>query len=416
MNPFFSTQYDASPTGHFGEFGGRYAPEMLIPALEELTHTYLEAREDQDFLQELQFYYKTYLGRPTPLYFAQNLTKDLGGAKIYLKNEGLNHTGAHKMNHCLGQALLARKMGKKRLIADTGAGQHGVATATVAARFGFDCTIFMGEIDYKRQRPNVFWMQQLGAEVRPVTTGTKRLKDAVNECMKEWIATVEDTHFLLGSCVGPHPYPSLNRDFQSIIGLEIKKQLQQDHHLKKPDLVIACVGGGSNSMGAFNAFLDDPEVKLVAVEAGGQDVKQLGKHAARFQGGKVGVIEGYKSFFLQDEDGQVSPTQSVSAGLDYSGISPQIAHLVLQKRVEISYATDDKVLQAAMTLAKKEGIIPALESAHAVAEAIQRAPDLSPDSSIVVNISGRGDKDIFIIAEALQDQGWKEYLISKAQT
>jgi tryptophan synthase beta chain len=359
--------------------------------------------------------YRRFSGRPTPLYYAANLTEQLGGAKVFFKNEGLNHTGAHKINHCLGQALLARRMGKKRIIAETGAGQHGLATATVAAKFGFACTVFMGETDVARQRPNVFWMEQLGAEVVPVTHGTKTLKDAVNAAIKEWITRIEDTHYVIGSCLGPHPYPSMNRDFQSIVGLEVREQLQS-YGVERPDLVIACAGGGSNAMGIFNAFLDDPNVHLLAVEAGGLGIETPGGHAARLQGGRVGVVEGYKSYFLQDADGQIQPTHSVSAGLDYAGIGPQLAYMKDEGRIDIDYATDAEVLEAFRTLARTEGILPALESAHAVAKAIQVVPTLSTDQAVVVNLSGRGDKDIFIVAEAMQDDAWKAFVKAKAET
>ncbi|MBI4132974.1 MAG: tryptophan synthase subunit beta [Candidatus Sungbacteria bacterium] len=406
----FKTPYDADDRGHFGQFGGRYAPEMLLPALEELEAAYNAAKADPEFIAELEGLYKHYDGRPTPLYFAENLTKHLGGAKIYLKNEGLNHTGAHKINHCLGQALLAKRMGKKRLIAETGAGQHGLATATVAAKFGFECVVYMGVVDMERQRLNVFWMEQLGAKVVPVEHGTKRLKDAVTAALQDWITNVDSSYYLLGSALGPHPYPSMVRDFQSVVGVEVRKQLQEQEG-RLPDYLIACVGGGSNSIGLFNAFLDDAEVKMVAVEAGGKGVAQPGEHAARFQtGGSPGVVEGYKSYFLQNDDGQIQSTHSISAGLDYAGIGPEHAFLHEKGRVEYIYATDAEVLSAFSLLARTEGIFPALESAHAIAEAIKRAPTLSPDKIMVVNVSGRGDKDVFIVAKAFKDKHWQEYL------
>jgi len=385
----------SNKNGHFGKFGGRYVPEMLIPALEELEEIYEKAKKDPSFEKELNYLYLHYAGRPTPLYFAKNLTQKLGGAKIYLKNEGLLHTGAHKLNNCLGQALLAKRMDKKRLIAETGAGQHGLAVATVAAKFGFKCTIYMGEVDVKRQRPNVFWIEQLGAEVIPVSFGTKSLKDAVNAALKDYLANVKDSYFLLGSTVGPHPYPSMVKDFQSIIGKEVREQLMEQEG-KLPDYLIACVGGGSNALGLFDSFLEE-KVKMIGVEAGGKGVEKLGQHAARFQGGKIGVVEGYKSVFLQDEDGQVLPTQSISAGLDYPGVGPEIAYLKKKKRIKFTYVTDDKTLIAFKILAKTEGIIAALESCHAVAEAMKLAPKLSKKEIIVVNLSGRGDKDIFIL-------------------
>ena len=413
-NIFFKTKYDADERGHFGQFGGRYAPEMLLPALETLTASYNDAKSDPKFLAELLDLYKNYDGRPTPLYFAANLTKKLGGAKIYLKNEGLNHTGAHKINHCLGQALLAKRMGKKRLIAETGAGQHGLATATVAAKFGFECAVYMGSIDVARQRPNVFWMEQLGAQVIPVEHGTKRLKDAVTATLQDWIANVDDSYYLLGSALGPHPYPSMVRDFQSIIGLEVKEQLQEQAG-RLPDYLIACVGGGSNAIGLFNAFLEDKDVVMIGVEAGGRDVAKIGEHAARLSGdSQVGIVEGYKSYFLQNHDGQIQPTHSVSAGLDYAGIGPEHATLFEAGRVKYTYATDQEVISAFQLLTKTEGIFPALESAHAVAEVIKLAPTLTADKIIVVNISGRGDKDIFIVGRALGDKRWLEYLRQQA--
>ncbi len=408
----FKTSYDGDCNGHFGNYGGRFAPEMLIPALEELEAIYLKAKKDKNFEKEFISYLTGFAGRPTPLTFAANLTKKLGGAKIYLKNEGLNLSGAHKITHCIGQALLAKRMGKKRLIAETGAGQHGKAVATVAAKFGFECTVYMGERDIERQRPNVFWMQQLGAEVVPVSFGTKTLKDATNAALKDWITNVRDSHYLLGSTVGPHPFPSINRDFQSVVGMEVEKQVKRFED-RLPDYLIACVGGGSNSMGLFYRFLDKKRVRLVGVEAGGRGVERAGGHAARFFRGKTGVAEGYKTVFLQDKYGNLSPTHSVSAGLDYPGIGPQLAYLREKGRVKFTYATDREVLAAFSLLAKTEGIICALESAHAVAYAIKLAPMLSKDKIIVVNLSGAGDKDIFIIAGALKDKEWMEFLKSR---
>src|SRR3989344_7232922 len=393
--------------GHFGQFGGRYVPEMLIPALEELEIAYLKAKKDKSFQKEFRYYLKTYAGRPTPLTFAKNLTEKLGGARIYLKNEGLNHTGAHKITHCIGQALLARRMGKKRLIAETGAGQHGVATATVAAKFGFSCTVYMGEVDIARQRPNVFLMERLGAKVVSVGFGSKTLKDAVNAALKDWIENVDTTHYLLGSVVGPHPYPTMTRDFQSIVGKEVKKQLQKEEG-KLPDYVIACVGGGSNAIGIFTQFLKDTNVKLIGVEAGGVG-KKIGEHASRFNGGSVGVVEGYKSYFLQDTDGQVQKTNSISAGLDYAGIGPQLAYLKDYGKVKFVSVNDKEALEAFSLLAKTEGIIPALESAHAVAYCLKLAPTLAKDKIIIVNLSGRGDKDLFIAAKALRDKSFMDF-------
>ncbi len=414
-NIFFKTKYDADKNGYFGEFGGQYVPELLAKPLRDLEDAYVKAKKDQDFQKELMDLYKNYSGRPTPLYFAKNLTKKLGGAKIYLKNEGLNHTGAHKMNHCLGQALLARRMGKTRLIAETGAGQHGVATATVAAKFGFDCTIYMGELDIYRQRPNVFWMEQLGAEVRPVKYGHKRLKDAIMASLQDWIASAQDTYYLLGTASGPHPYPSMVRDFQNIVGLEVKDQLKEKEG-RMPDYLIACVGGGSNAIGLFNTFLDNIDIKMIGVEAGGKGVEKAGSHAARILGhGKIGVVEGCKSFFLQDDDGQIEKTDSISAGLDHAGIGPEHAYLHSLKRVQYEYATDKEVIKAFQILAKTEGIFAAFESAHAVAHAIKIAPTINKNKIIVVNLSGRGDKDIFTIADALGDKSWKDYLKERAK-
>lgn len=404
--------------GHFGKYGGRYVPEMLIPALEELEKEYEKAKKDPKFKKEFEYLLKTFSGRPTALTFAANLTKKLDGAKIYLKNEGLNLTGAHKITHCIGQALIAKRLRKKRLIAETGAGMHGVATATVAAKFGFSCTVYMGEKDYKRQRPNVFLMQQLGATVIPVEFGNKTLKDAVNAAIKDWIENVEDTHYLLGSVVGPHPYPAMNRDFQSIVGKEIRSQLKE-FEKRLPDYVIACVGGGSNAMGAFNDFLNEKIVKLIGVEAGGKG-KKIGENATRlaprslgevgFPNSSVGVVEGYKSYFLQNSDGQIQNTHSISAGLDYPGIGPQLADLHDDGRVDFTSVKDDEVVAAVSELAKTEGIIPALESAHAVAYCLKLAPTLSKDKIIVVNLSGRGDKDLFIMAKALKDEKFIEFL------
>lgn len=414
QNIFLKTKYDADQFGYFGEFGGQYVPELLAKPLADLEAAYEKAKKDPKFQAELNDLYKNYSGRPTPLYFASNLTKKLGGAKIYLKNEGLNHTGAHKMNHCLGQALLAKRMGKKRLIAETGAGQHGVATATVAAKFGFDCTIYMGEVDIFRQRPNVFWMEQLGAKVEPVKFGHKRLKDAIMAALQDWIASAQDTYYLLGTVCGPHPYPSMVRDFQNIVGLEVKQQIKE-HEGRDPDYLIACVGGGSNAIGLFNPFLENKKVNLIGVEAGGKGVKVKEGHASRIKGGgKIGVVEGYKSYFLQNDDGQVEKTDSISAGLDHAGIGPEHALLHQVKRAKYEYATDKEVIKAFQMLAKTEGIFAAFESAHAVAKAIELAPKLKKDKIIVVSLSGRGDKDIFTIADALGDESWREYLKTRS--
>jgi tryptophan synthase beta chain len=395
-------------TKHFGPYGGRYVPEMLIPALDELKRAYAKAKKDPTFKRDLQELYSTFSGRPTPLIYAENLTRELGGAKIYLKNEGMNHTGAHKINHCLGQILLAKRMGKKRVIAETGAGQHGLATATVAAKFGMKCTIYMGEVDIARQRPNVFYMERLGAQVVPVKFGSRTLKDAVNAAIKDYIATSENTHYVIGSALGPDPYPEMNRNFQSIVGKEVKKSLLKREG-RLPDLLVACVGGGSNAMGLFYPFIKNTKVEMIGVEAGGVGTT-LGQHASRFNGGSVGVIEGYKSYFLQTSDGQVAPTHSISAGLDYPGIGPELAHLRDTGRIAFTSATDTEALAAYELLARTEGILPALESAHAVAEVIKRASKMKSTEIVVVNISGRGDKDLFIVARELHDGSFKQFL------
>lgn len=394
--------------GRYGIYGGQYAPEVLVPALEELQLCFRDAKRDPEFRRKLADSYRDFVGRPTPLYYCANLTRDLGGAKIYIKNEGLAHTGAHKINHCVGQALLAERMGKKRIIAETGAGQHGLASAAVSARFGFECAIYMGAIDVERQRPNVFWMEQFGASVTAVEHGGKRLKDAVNAAMKDWITNVQTSHYLLGSCLGPHPFPEINRYFQAIVGREIRSQMKRATG-KLPDYVIACVGGGSNAIGAFDAFLDESSVKLIGVEAGGKGIKK-GKHAARFQGGRVGVVEGYKSYWLQDEHGMVENTHSISAGLDYAGIGPLHAYLHDTGRVHYSFATDEEVLKAFQQLARSEGVLAALEPSHAMAEAIKLAPTLSKSKTIVVNISGRAEKDMFILARELREPGFAEFI------
>jgi tryptophan synthase beta chain len=399
--------------GHFGPYGGRYVPEMLRPPLEDLTAAYAAARKDPAFQKELDRLLRTFSGRPTPLYFAERLTKRLGGARIYLKQEGLGQTGAHKINHCLGQALLAARMGKKRLIAETGAGQHGLAVATVAARSGFACTVYMGEVDVRRQATNVFWMRQLGATVVPVTEGTRTLKDAVNAAMKDWMWNAADSYFLCGSALGPHPYPMIVRDFQSVVGREVRAQITEAEG-RLPDLLIACTGGGSNSLGLFHPFLNDASVAMLGVEAGGRGT-HTNAHAARFAGGEVGVIEGYKSYFLQTPEGQVRTTHSVSAGLDYAGIGPELAYLHDVGRVAFAAATDAEAIDAFTTLMRAEGIIPALESSHAVAHALKVAPGMPPDRIIVVNVSGRGDKDIFIVAEYLNDPDWKTFLRDMAE-
>jgi tryptophan synthase beta chain len=393
-----STQPDAG--GHFGPYGGRYVPEVLMSPLEELEKAYREARQDPEFQRELDELLTTYAGRPTPLYFARRLTATLGGARIYLKREDLLHTGAHKINNCLGQVLLARRMGKKRIIAETGAGQHGVATATVCALFGMDCVVYMGEEDMRRQRLNVFRMRLLGAKVVGVTIGSRTLKDAISEAMRDWVTNIETTHYLLGSALGSHPYPLIVRDFHKIIGEEARRQIQEVEG-RLPDAVLACVGGGSNAIGLFHAFVPDSGVQIIGIEAGGRGTS-LGSHAARFSGGAPGVLHGAFSYLLQDEDGQVSLTHSISAGLDYALVGPEHAWLHDQKRADYVSIEDGEALQAAQTLCRMEGIIPALESSHAVAEAIKRAPG-RPEEIFVVNLSGRGDKDIDIYRENLQD-------------
>ena len=395
--------------GYYGEFGGRYAPEVLIPALEELEAEFEKARADAQFAAELQSVYRNYVGRPTPLYHCENLSRELGGAQIFIKNEGLAHTGAHKINHCVGQLLLARRMGKKRIVAETGAGQHGLASASVAAKFGVECVVYMGAEDVARQRPNVFWMEKLGATVKPVEFGGKRLKDAVNAALKDWITNVESTHYLLGSALGPHPFPEINRYFQAVVGREIRAQMKEQSD-SLPDYVIACVGGGSNAIGAFDAFLDDENVELIGVEAGGKG-KSPGEHAIRLDGNSsLGVVEGYKSFWLQDEDGQIENTHSISAGLDYAGVGPIHAYLKECGRASYTSAEDSAVLKAFELLAKNEGILSSLESAHALAEAIRLAPTLDSSKRIVVNLSGRGDKDIFIFARHLGDENFYDFL------
>jgi len=382
--------------GHFGPYGGRYVPETLMHPLQELEAEYFRAQHDPEFQRELQYYLKEFCGRPTPLYFAERLTRELGGAKIYLKREDLLHTGAHKINNAIGQVLVAKRMGKTRVIAETGAGQHGVATATVAAMFGFKCVIYMGTVDCLRQELNVYRMKMLGAEVVPVHAGQKTLKEAVNEAMRDWVTNVRSTHYILGTAYGAHPYPVMVRNFQRVIGDEARAQILEKEK-RLPDLLLACVGGGSNAIGLFYPFLEDSSVKMVGVEAGGLGIKPE-QHAARFQGGSLGVLQGTRSYILQDEFGQIQSTHSVSAGLDYAAVGPEHAWLRDASRAEYTYATDDQALEAFMKLARLEGIIPALESAHAVAECMVRAPKLGKDALIIVNLSGRGDKDVAQVA------------------
>ena len=391
-----STKVDVLPmpdaSGHFGLYGGRYVPETLVAPLEELAAEFARAQKDPAFLHELKEMRRDFTGRPTPLYFAEKLTQHCGGGKIYLKREDLLHTGAHKINNALGQVILARRMGKKRIIAETGAGQHGVATATMAARYGMDCVIYMGEEDMRRQALNVTRMRLLGAKVVGVTAGQKTLKEAVNEAMRDWVTNVRTTHYVLGTAYGAHPYPYMVREFHKVIGEEARAQLMEREE-RLPDVICACLGGGSNAIGIFYAFLNDPDVRLVGVEAGGEGIKP-GRHAARFQGGKLGVLQGSKSFLLQNEDGQIESTHSVSAGLDYAAVGPEHCHLRDIGRAEYTYATDDEALAAFSLLGKIEGILPALETAHGVAYAIQEAPKLKKDQILLVNLSGRGDKDV----------------------
>ena len=393
-------------TGHFGSFGGMFVPETLMTPLEELTAAYAEAREDPAFQAELDDLLEHYCGRPTPLYFAERWTENLGGAKIYLKREDLLHTGAHKINNAIGQILLAKRLGKSRIIAETGAGQHGVATATVCARFGMECVVYMGKVDMERQALNVARMRLMGAEVRAVTAGQATLKEAVNEAMRDWVASFEHTHYILGSALGAHPFPMMVRDFHRVIGVESREQiLQREGRL--PDLLVACVGGGSNAIGMFHPFLDDDAVRMVGVEAGGDGIVPE-RHAARFQGGKLGVLQGTKTWMLANDDGQIQLTHSISAGLDYAAIGPEHAYLQDIGRVEYTYATDDETLAAFRELAETEGILPALESAHAMAYVSKIAPDLPRDAILIANLSGRGDKDVETAAKYLLGEVGKD--------
>lgn len=378
--------------GLFGDFGGQYVAETLMPLILELGREYEKAKTDPAFIEELAYFQRDYVGRPSPLYFAERLTEYCGGAKIYFKREELNHTGAHKINNCIGQILLARRMGKKRIIAETGAGMHGVATATVAARFGMQCVIYMGTTDIERQQANVFRMKLLGAEVRPVVAGTGTLKDAMNEALRDWVTNVSDTFYLIGTVAGPHPYPAMVRDFQAVIGKETREQLQEQEG-RLPDSLIACIGGGSNALGLFHPFLDEESVKIIGVEAAGYGV-ETGKHAASLQGGTPGVLHGNRTYLLQNDDGQIVDAHSISAGLDYPGIGPQHAWLHDIGRVEYTSVKDDEALAAFHLCCRQEGIIPALETAHALAEVLKRAPQLPKDHLMVVNLSGRGDKDM----------------------
>ena len=390
---------EPDPRGHFGQFGGRYVAETLMPALLELEENYKQCQVDPSFQTEFDSYLKNYVGRPSPLYFAERLTEHLGGAKIYLKREDLNHTGAHKVNNTVGQILLARRMGKRKVIAETGAGQHGVATATVAALFRLQCDIFMGTDDIRRQSLNVFRMKLLGARVHEVTSGTATLKDAMNEALRYWVTHVRDTFYVIGTVAGPHPYPQMVRDFQSVIGHESKQQLMEAEGLL-PDVAVACIGGGSNAMGLFYPFVNDASVRLIGVEAAGLGV-ETGKHAASISAGRVGVLHGNKTYLLQDDDGQIQHAHSISAGLDYPGVGPEHALLKDLGRAEYVSVTDDEALAAFRMITEMEGIIPALESAHAIAYLLKLAPELSPEKVILVCLSGRGDKDIHTVAEAM---------------
>lgn len=395
----------AAGKGKFGSYGGQFVPEVLIPALFELEEAYLDCLKDDDFQRELDHLMATYVGRPTALTYAGRLTEHLKGARIYLKREDLAHSGAHKINNALGQALLAKKLGKQRIIAETGAGQHGVATATACALLGLECMVYMGSVDIRRQQPNVHRMRLLGAEVQEVTSGSRTLKDAVNEAIRDWVTNVDNTYYLLGSALGPHPYPSMVRDFQSVIGIEAREQILRAEN-RLPGMIIACVGGGSNAIGIFNAFIKDEDVRLVGVEAGGEGI-QDGKHAARFSDparGRIGILHGTRTYVLQDEDGQILETHSISAGLDYPSVGPQHTFLREIGRAEYTYAKDSEALEAFHLLSKLEGVIPALESSHAVAEAIKQAPKLSKDDVILINLSGRGDKDLDTIIRKTKEE------------
>jgi tryptophan synthase beta chain len=393
------TNFEPNENGYWGEYGGRFVPETLVAPLDELTEAYFTYRDDREFRDEFEDLLANFVGRPSPLFFAKRLSAKLGGARIYLKREDLNHTGAHKINNCIGQILLARRMGKTRVIAETGAGQHGVATATVCALFGMTCVVYMGTEDMRRQELNVFRMRLLGAEVRGVDSGSRTLKDAINEALRDWVTNVADTYYLLGSALGPHPYPLMVRDFQCIIGREARQQILEKEG-RLPHVLVACVGGGSNSIGLFHEFLND-DVRMIGVEAGGKGAV-LGDHAARFlEGGRTGVLQGTRSYILQDADGQIALTHSVSAGLDYASIGPEHAYLHDIGRVEYVSASDEEALDAFQTLSQTEGIIPALESAHAIAHAVKIAPQMSKDQIMIVNLSGRGDKDVNTVADAL---------------
>jgi tryptophan synthase beta chain len=400
--------------GYYSQFGGAYIPEILVATFDELVEHYDAAKDDPQFWQSYEQLMASYSGRATPLTPAENLSKHFGGAQVYVKREDLNHTGAHKANNVMGQGLLVQRMGKKRVIAETGAGQHGVATATMAAKFGFDCTIYMGEVDVVRQRPNVFWMERLGATVVPVTEGSRTLKDAINEAFRDWVTNMDTTHYVLGTACGPHPFPEMVTYFQSIIGKEARAQILQQAG-KLPKRVYACVGGGSNAMGIFSGFLDDP-VELVGAEAGGYGL-HTGMHASRLasEDGSIGIAQGYKTFFLQNDDGQMRETHSVAAGLDYIGVSPILSHLQNTGRARFEAVTDEEVVAALALTIRREGLIPALESAHGFAQAFKELPDLAPDDIVIINQSGRADKDIFTVADAFDDPGWRQFIKDKAE-
>jgi tryptophan synthase beta chain len=403
------------PRGYYGRFGGAYVPETLTATFRDLEATFAAARADPEFWKEYETLMGEYSCRPTPLTFADNLTRHFGGPRIFIKREDLNHTGAHKANNVMGQGLLVRRMGKRRVIAETGAGQHGVATATMAAKFGFDCTVYMGEVDVERQRPNVFWMERLGAQVVAVKDGARTLKDAINEAFRDWAANMDSTHYVLGTACGPHPFPTMVTYFQSIIGKELREQVQKRTG-RLPSRIYACVGGGSNALGVFSAFLGDASVELIGAEAGGKGLASH-LHAARLasKDASVGVAQGYRTYFLQDADGQMLDTHSVAAGLDYIGVSPILAHLHETGRVRFEATTDEEVVAALALAVRKEGIIPALESSHAFAQAFKEAPALARDDLVVINQSGRGDKDIFTVADAFRDPSWEDFVRRKAE-
>lgn len=406
--------FEPGREGYYGEYGGCFLPEILTTTIEELKHAFKKIKQDPSFWQEFEQLMQSYSGRPTPVTHLPNLSKQLGGAQIYVKREDLNHTGSHKINNVMGQGLLCKRIGKRRVIAETGAGQHGFATATMAARFGFDCKVYMGAVDVARQRPNVFWMENLGAEVVAVTDGQQTLKDAINECLRDWVTNMHDTHYVLGTAAGPHPFPEMVSYFQSIIGREARGQIQTIAG-KLPDKVFACVGGGSNAIGLFQGFLDDDGVELIGCEAGGFGPGE-GNHASRlaYKDASVGVAQGFKTYFLQNSDGNMLHTKSVAAGLDYIGVNPALAYLWEKNQVRFEAVTDDEVTEALKLCMRSEGLIPALESSHAFAQAIAEAPNMAKDEVILINQSGRGDKDIFTVADALDDTHWKSFIKEKA--